>query len=143
MENYFTLLTSVPLAEIQKNLRTMHPREAKESLAVAITTRYHGDAAAKAAAEEFRRVFSEKEKPSEIPEVRIAASDLAGGRIGLARLIVAAGFAPSNSEAMRLIGQGAVRLDDQTITDAKAHVEVKSGAVLRVGKRRWGRIIIQ
>jgi tyrosyl-tRNA synthetase len=143
MENYFTLLTTVPLAEIRENLRTLHPREAKESLAVAITARYHGDAAAKAAAEEFRRVFSEKEKPSEIPEVRIAASELADGRIGLARLIVAAGFAASNSEAMRLIGQGAVRLDDQVVSDAKAQVEVKSGAVLRVGKRRWGRIVIQ
>ena len=143
MENYFTLLTSVPLDQIKERLPKLHPRDAKEALAIEITTHYHGFPAAEAAAKEFRRVFSEKEKPTDIPEIHIAASDLDGFRMGLARLIVAAGFAASNSEAMRLIGQGAVRLNDQTITDAKAQVAVTPGMVLRVGKRRWGRIVIQ
>ncbi|MBE3068686.1 MAG: tyrosine--tRNA ligase, partial [Planctomycetes bacterium] len=59
-----------------------------------------------------------------------------------ARLVVVAGFASSNSEAMRLIQQGAVRLDDQVLADPKATVTVAPGAVLRVGKRRWGRLTI-
>jgi tyrosyl-tRNA synthetase len=144
MENYWTLLTAVPLEEVRQTLRTVHPRDAKERLASAIVARYYGDAAATAAAEEFRRVFSDKEKPSEIPEVGLAASELGpDGRIGLARLIVAAGFAASNSEAMRLIQQGAVRLNDELLSDPKAQVAVAPGAVLRVGKRRWGRINIR
>jgi tyrosyl-tRNA synthetase len=142
MENYWTLLTDRPLAEVQATLRSVHPREAKEALAVDIAARYHGADAAKAAAEEFRRVFSEKEKPSEIPEISVAAGELKDGQIGLARLIVAAGFAKSNGEAMRLVAQGAVSLDDAPLSDPKAFVAVRSGQVLRVGKRRWGRLSI-
>jgi tyrosyl-tRNA synthetase len=142
MENYWTLLTQVPLAEVRETLRTVHPREAKERLARAIAARYYGDTAAAAAAEEFRRVFSEKEKPSDIPEVRVAAADCKDGRMGLARLIVAAGFATGTSEAMRLVQQGAVRLNDEVLADPKAQVTVTTGAILRVGKRRWGRIIL-
>jgi len=142
MENYWTLLTDAPLEEVREVLRTTHPREAKERLASAVVARYHGSEAAREAAAEFRRVFSEKEQPTEIPEVRLARSELKDGRIGLARLIVAAGLAASNSEAMRLVQQGAVRLDDEVLTDPKAQVAVKAGAVLRVGKRRWGRITI-
>ena len=143
MENYWTLLTAVPVAEVVETLRTAHPREAKERLARVIVARYHGDAAAAAAAEEFRRVFSEKDKPSEIPEVRIPAAEFQDGKIGLARLVVVAGFAPSTSEAMRLIKQGAVRIDDEVVSDPKAQVAVVPGAVLRVGKRRWGRLVIE
>jgi len=142
MENYWTLLTDVPLAEVRETLRTAHPREAKERLARTIVARYSGDGAASAAADEFRRVFSEKEQPTEIPEVCVPRSVLKDGRIGLARLIALAGMATGTSEAMRLIQQGAVRLDDEVLKDPKAQVAVKAGAVLRVGKRRWGRIVI-
>jgi tyrosyl-tRNA synthetase len=142
MENYWTLLTAVPLNEVRETLRTVHPREAKERLARAIVARYYGADTATSAAEEFRRVFSEKEKPAEIPEVRIPAAELRDGKIALSRLIVAAGFAPSTSEARRLIKQGAVTLDDQPHTDEKAEWAAAAGALLRVGKRRWGRIVI-
>jgi len=143
MENYFTLLSDLAEDEIREILRSVHPREAKDRLASAIVARYHGEAAARQAAEEFRRVFSEKEKPSQIPEAVIPASEFAEGKIGLARLVVAAGFAASNSAAMRLIQQGAVRLNNEVLSDPKAHVAVESGAVLHVGKRRWGRIVIR
>ena len=143
MENYFTLLTAVPLDEIRRTLATMHPREAKGTLGRAIVSRYYGHDAAVAAAVEFRRIFSEKEAPSEIPEVPVPASALTDGKIGLARLVVVAGFAASNGEAMRLIQQGGVRIDDQVQSDPKAQVTVTPGAVLRVGKRRWGRLAIQ
>ncbi len=143
MENYWTLLTAVPVAEIVETLRTVHPREAKEQLARAIVTRYHGEAAATAAAEEFRRVFSEKEKPSEILEVLIPAAELKDGQIGLARLIVVVGFAKGTSEARRLIEQGGVRLNDEVLKDPKAQVTVTPGALLRVGKRHWGRLAVE
>lgn len=134
MEHYWTLLTETPEAQIRRNLKTMHPREAKEALAAAIVWGAYDEAAAQAAAAEFRRVFSKKEKPSEMPEVRTESP------VGLASLIVASGFASSNSEAMRLIKQGAVKLNDQAITDSKAHVTVANGSILQVGKRRWARL---
>jgi tyrosyl-tRNA synthetase len=143
MENYFTLLTDVPEGEIRQMLAGTHPREAKERLASAVVSRYYGAEAARAAADEFRRVFSQKQKPSDIPEAIVQASELTDGRIGLARLLTVAGFASSNSEAMRLIQQGAVTLDDQAVSDPKAQVPLRSGAVLHVGKRRWGRIVVR
>jgi len=143
MENYFTLLTRVPMDEIRRALRTDHPRDAKQRLARTVTAHYHGEAAADAAAEDFRRVFAEHEQPSDIPETVVPAEELEDGRIGLARLMTLAGFTGSNSEAMRLIRQGAVRLDDQPLKDPKAFVEVTPGAVLRVGKRRWTRLARQ
>jgi len=142
MENYFTLLTETPLPEIHELLRTSHPRDAKEQLAKTIVARYYDTTTAEAEAREFRRVFAEKEQPSEIPEVAVSASELEDGRMGLARLIVVAGFAKSNSEAMRLIAQGAVRIDDQVVNDPKARVALATGTIFRVGKRRWGRIEI-
>ncbi|MCX5653655.1 MAG: tyrosine--tRNA ligase, partial [Planctomycetota bacterium] len=62
MENYWTLLTDVPLEEVRRTLREAHPREAKEQLARTVVARYHGAEAASHAADEFRRVFSEKEQ---------------------------------------------------------------------------------
>ena len=136
MENYWTLLTTEPVSEFQKTLKTAGPRDTKERLAKTIVAQYHSAGAADTAADEFRRVFAEKEIPAEIPEVRIARG------VGLAALIVSAGFARSNSEAMRLIRQGAVRINDRVIADPQASVEAASGDVLRVGKRRWARLIV-
>ena len=140
MENYFTLLTAVPEGEIREMLRSVHPREAKERLASAIVARYYGEEAARRAAEEFRRVFSAKEKPSDIPRVAIAVEEESEDR-GLASTIVAAGFAPSTSQAMRLIQQGAVWWDDKKITDPKAAVKLTTaGTLLKVGKRNWAQV---
>jgi tyrosyl-tRNA synthetase len=145
MENYWTLLTDRPVAEVQRLLREMHPREAKDLLARDIVTRYWSAEEAAAASDEFRRVFAEKEKPSDMHEVRLvgAAFPLPDHTIGLAELIVRAGFAKSNSEAMRLIKQGAVSLDDHKIDNPQAFVAVRSGQVLRVGKRRWARLAVK
>ena len=140
MENYFTLLTAVPLPEVREILRTGHPREVKERLGVAVVARYYGDAAAKAAAEEFRRVFSEKEKPADIPRVALPAAQDAEPK-GLASIIVACKFAPSTSQAMRLIQQGAVTWGDQKITDPKASVPITvAGTLMKVGKRNWAQV---
>ena len=136
MENYWTLLTDEPIEAFRKSLHSAGPRDTKERLAKVIVAQYHGAEAADAAADEFRRVFAEKEIPAEIPEVRFACG------VGLAALIVSAGFAKSNSEAMRLIRQGAVRINDRVVADPQASVEAASGDVLRVGKRRWARLIV-
>jgi len=140
MENYFTLLTAVPPAEVRETLRTGHPREVKERLGMAIAARYYGAEAARGAADEFRRVFSEKEKPADIPRIALPAAR-EGEPKGLASVIVACKFAPSTSQAMRLIQQGAVTWGDRKITDPKAGVNLTAaGTLMKVGKRNWAQV---
>ncbi len=139
MANYYTLLTDAPAGEIATltDPAKTHPRQAKAELARRIVEQYHGPEAAKAAAEEFDRVFAEKQTPTDLPEIRLAA-----GNINVVELIVQAGFAPSNKEARRLIRQSAVTLDDEKITDICAEITPRHGAILKVGKRRFGKIVI-
>jgi len=140
MLGYYELLTDVALDEAQK-LVASDPRAAKERLGVEIVAAYHPRPAAEAAAAEFRRVFSKKETPEEIPEVRLEKGALdAEGKIGLLNLLKLAGHAPSTSEARRLVAQGAVSLDGERLSDPRAAVAVRDGQILRTGKRRWARI---
>ena len=134
MRDYFTLLTALSEAEIQK-LLAGHPREAKERLGVEIVTRYHSAQAARAAAAEFRKVFSEKQAPSEMPELRVSA-----GKVGVIDLIIQAGHAASKSEARRLVEGGGVSLGGEKVADWKAEVSPADGAVLQTGKRRFARV---
>jgi tyrosyl-tRNA synthetase len=139
MGNYFTLLTVLPRGEIDALVdpaRT-HPREAKVRLGRMIVEQYHGPAAAEAAAAEFDRIFSQRDVPSEMPAVSVP-----GGAIDVVPLIVAAGFAQTNGQAKRLIQQNAVTLDGEKVTDIHARLTLRTGQVLKVGKRRFGRIVV-
>ncbi len=120
-----------------------HPRDAKVALAKAVVSRYYDDGAAERAATEFRRIFSRKEKPSEIPDYAVPGEELSDGRVWIVRLIVLAGFAASNGEARRLVTGGGVKIDDVKIDDARAEVEVHPGAILKVGKRRFARLTLR
>jgi tyrosyl-tRNA synthetase len=114
-----------------------HPRDAKATLGRAVVETYHSAEAAAQAATEFDRVFAQGNVPSDIPKVTIPA-----GPIGLVELIVdRAGFADSNGAAKRLIKQNAVSLDDEKLTDPNAELDPPDGAVLKVGKRRFARIV--
>ncbi|MGC9454078.1 MAG: tyrosine--tRNA ligase [Phycisphaerae bacterium] len=138
MDNYFTLLTDLPREQIDTLLdadRT-HPREAKATLARTIVATYHGEEAAGQAEAEFQRVFSNRQTPSDMPEVSVPE-----GAINVVNLVTSAGFAKSTSEARRLIKQGAVSIDGEKLTDINAEVFVKTDQVLKVGKRRFGRIV--
>ncbi|HUS48297.1 MAG TPA: tyrosine--tRNA ligase [Phycisphaerae bacterium] len=139
MDNYFTLLTDLPREQIDTwvNPDRTHPRDAKVQLGRTVVAQYHGKQAAEAAAEEFDRVFARKQTPTDMPEVRVA-----GGAINIVQLVVSAGFAKSTSEARRLVGQKAVSIDEQPVTEIDAEVAPTTGQVLRVGKRRFGRIVL-
>lgn len=115
--------------------RALHPREAKDRLAQAIVARFYGPEAAAEASAEFARVFSQSELPNEVPEFRIAEREL-----GIAQLLVRCGLASSNSEARRLVEQGAVRIDDQRISDPRMVVTIRPGMVIRSGKRGFAKI---
>ena len=134
MADYFTLLSDVTEDEIKK-LLAGHPREAKERLGREVVKRYHSAEAAEAAAEEFRRVFSQKKAPAEMPEVVLAAAS-----VKPVDLLIQAGHAPSKSEARRLIAAGAVSVDGEKISDYENDVSPPDGAVLQTGKRRFARL---
>ena len=141
MPKYFTYATDVPPQEATQILAG-HPRDAKDALARAIVARYHDEAAADAASEEFRRIFAQKQLPDDMPVVSVAAADLADGKIWIVKLLVAAGFAKSNGEARRLVTGGGVSLDDEVVAEA-GDVAVRTDQVLRAGKRRFARIVVE
>jgi tyrosyl-tRNA synthetase len=134
MIKYFTLATRVPLDEVagfEKKLKKgANPRVLKKRLAEEIVTLYHGKKAATAASEEFDRVFSQKEKPSDIAEMKVKSQNIVD-------LLVETGMAPSKSEARRLVQQGGVKLNDQVVTEWDAKLDIESGQVLQAGKRKF------
>ncbi|MDB5349613.1 MAG: tyrS [Planctomycetota bacterium] len=143
MRPYFTLLTDIPLAEVDRLLGPgVNPRDAKEVLGKAIVAQYHGDGAAEAAAAAFRR-RSEGLDPEDIPVVEITRDLLDGeGRVSAPRLIVALGFESSTSNARRTIEGGGFNIgtDRRVITDTKTMIDVTDGLLVRVGKRKIARI---
>jgi tyrosyl-tRNA synthetase len=139
MEKYFTLLTDTPAGEIADMRRDMdalavNPRDIKMLLAGRIVAAYHGFRAAAAAREKFISVFSRRELPDEMPEIRLRHAEWTA-----VDLLTAAKLASSRSEARDLINQGAVRVDEKTIT--LGQVVIKKGTVIRVGKRRFVRVV--
>jgi tyrosyl-tRNA synthetase len=140
MENYFVLATEVPRERIDELIDPdkTHPRDAKATLAKEIVAIYHDADAATAAEEEFKRVFAQGQTPDEMPEIVVHEAAM-----GIVQLVTHANFAKSNGEAKRLIKQSAVSIDDEKITDPNAEVTLETGQVLRVGKRRFGQIVVQ
>ncbi|HSE39490.1 MAG TPA: tyrosine--tRNA ligase, partial [Acidobacteriota bacterium] len=104
MYRYYLLLTDLSVEQIEK-LRNEHPRQVKEDLAKIIVGDFHGNEAAEQAAEEFRKVFSEKKLPDEMESYTTAS-----GSYSPVDLIRNSGLVKSNSEARRLMRQGAVTL---------------------------------
>ncbi len=146
MREYFLLCTDVPEADFDALLEqtqsgAVNPMEAKSRLAREIVALYHGSDAAHAASTEWRRIHSARELPAEMPDIAVPASELTeGGNIWIVKLVTLAGFAKTNGEARRLIEQGGVSLDGQPVKDPDAQVEAKIGAVLKVGKKNYGRV---
>lgn len=148
MRSYFELCTDVPLEEIDKITQglesgKLHPMDVKKRLGREIVTIYHSAEAAAEAQAEFERVFSQREIPEDMPELVLEASDLENGSIWAPKLLVKAGMASSNSEARRLIQQGAVTLDGERITDPSASTALVDGQILRAGKLRFARISLK
>jgi tyrosyl-tRNA synthetase len=145
MIEYFTLVTDVPMAEVKEiegELKDgkLHPMDVKKRLGREIVTIYHNAEAAREAQSEFERVFSEREIPTDIPEIEIPEDAIKDGKVWIVKLLSLAGFAPTNSEARRLIQQGAVTLDGERIGDPTAEIEVRDGQILKVGKLKFGKI---
>jgi len=145
MRQYFTLLTDLPGADIDRWLSgQFNPRDTKEILGKAIVREYHGEAAADHAAAEFRRRSSGAD-PEEIPDMALPADLLdESGEVPWSRLIVALGLETSTSNARRVIAQGGVNFgpDRESVTDVNGKIAVTDGLIVRVGKRKIARIRI-
>ena len=137
---YFTLLTDVPVYEI-KNLEQglkdgTNPRNVKFRLAEELVTMYHGKVNAIAAGKEFNKVFKDKKAPDKMPQLIIGADSMQ-----LTEIIVKADLTGSKSEARRLVEQGGVYLDNKQIKDWNKKVTIKSDSVLKVGKRKFVKLV--
>jgi tyrosyl-tRNA synthetase len=141
MWKYFEVLSFRPLAEIGRLKQAVeeggNPRDVKFELAEEIVARFHSPREASAARAEFVARFREGAMPSDIRELSVASID---GSLGLPRLLKEAGLVGSNAEAMRLIAQGAVRIDGVRVEDRGREVPAGSSHVYQVGKRKFARI---
>ncbi|MDA0713210.1 MAG: tyrosine--tRNA ligase [bacterium] len=140
MWRYFDLL-SLKGPDALKELKAGHPKTAKETLALEIVERFHGEEAAQNALSQFKQLFgSDKrnEVPSDAPKIFIDSTD---EPLLLPQVLVQAQLAQSNSEAKRLIKQGAVSINKERIDDIQ--YELCSGIYLiRAGKKRWAEITV-
>ena len=130
MPMYYELLTS----ENMQDIKAMHPMAAKKKLAGLLVTRFHGEEAARAALENFEKVFSKKELPTDMPEFKPEAGAM------LSAVIFAAGAAQSKNKARVLIEQGAVRIKKKKVS-ADGPLSFEPGDVLQVGKRHFFKLV--
>ncbi len=143
MFRYYELLSSRSLDEIEQLKRgvekgSVHPKDAKAQLAYELVARYHGEEAAKKARERFEAQFSKGQVPEDVPEHPLPTDS--EQKIFLPRLLKEAGLVKSTSEARRLIKQGAVSLNGTKLRQEEID-RPGSGAILKVGKRRYLRLV--
>ncbi len=134
MLNYFTLLTNLPeekIKELTDGTKT-HPRDAKVLLGKEIVGQFYGAAAAQAAADEFASIFAQKQLPTDIAEVKVAAVE-----VMLSKLLVEAGLVETGGEAKRMVKQGGVTIDGGKMDDPNAMIMPASGMIVKVGKRKF------
>lgn len=136
MFRYYTLLSDMSLKDIEKMKQDIetgdfHPMTAKKNLAKEIVSRYHGTKAGIEAEEEFVRVFSNKNIPTDIQEYKIQGCFL--------DIILALNFASSKSEARRLAEQGGIHFENEKVYDLTLTPEHEG--ILKVGKRKFAKLI--
>ncbi len=142
---YFELVTNVDVErvnEIKKDIEVnkVNPMQYKKELAFTIVKEFHGEDDAKMSASEFESVFSKGNLPEDIPEIEIKESDLEDGKLWIVKIVAATGMVDSNSEARRMIKQGAVSIDDKKYEKINLDLKVKDGMIVQIGKRRFAKI---
>ena len=137
MENYYSTCTFVKAIEIAKltDPNQTHPKEAKTRLGKDIVKQFYDETAAKVAAEQFDKVFAQKQLPDEMPEFTTANKPISAKKLLLTCKLVETG-----GEAKRMIKQSAVSIDGEKISDPNIEINPKSGMVIQVGKRKFAKI---
>ena len=137
MIRYYELLSAAGADRVEEiRAGSVHPRDAKVALAFELTERYWGTPAAEKAREDFNNLFRKREVPEVVEEAVLSAAE----GTGIAKALVAAGLAPSTSEARRLVEQGGVKVDGAKVTDWKAELPNDKAVLVQVGKRFFKRI---
>ncbi|MBU2930718.1 tyrosine--tRNA ligase [Vibrio cyclitrophicus] len=140
MWSYYELLSFRPLEEVAELKAGVeagkNPRDVKVLLAKEIIARFHSEADAEAAEQEFVNRFAKNQVPDEMPEFEFEAG------LPIANVLKEAGLVNSTSDAMRMIKQGAAKLEGEKIEDSKFVPEAGT-AVYQVGKRKFARITIK
>ena len=140
MWDWYNLLSFRPLTEIAQLKEDVangkNPRDVKILLAKEIIARFHDEAAADAAEQEFINRFRKGAMPDDMPEFTFE------GEIGLANLLKEAGLVASTSEANRMVQQGGVKIDGEKVEDAKLVISA-STAVYQVGKRKFAKVTVK
>jgi len=143
MWRYYELLSFKPLAEIEGYKTDIengkNPRDVKIDLAKELIARFHDEAAAQAAHDEFINRFQKGAMPDEMPEFELSPE---GGEIAIANLLKEVGLVGSTSDAYRMIKQGAAKIDGEKITDKGLVIVSGSKAVYQVGKRKFARVSV-
>lgn len=144
MWRYFELLSFRSLQDIA-NLKEQvaagkNPRDVKFELAEELISRFHDPQAAKAAKQNFIDQFQKGQIPTDIEQQTLRTTK---GHIPLPNLLKDAGLCASTSEAMRMIDQGAVRIDGEKIADKKHQLPAGSNFVYQVGKRKFAKVLLE
>jgi tyrosyl-tRNA synthetase len=143
MWRWFELLSFRSIDEIKTlkadQARGKNPRDIKIDLAKELVARFHDEQSANLAEENFINQFQKKNIPDNIEEISFSMS---GDSMPLANLLKECGMTSSTSEAMRMIEQGAVRIDEKKIIDTKHIVSSNTSAIYQVGKRKFKKITL-
>ncbi len=146
MWSYYELLTDLApraIVRLQEEVKqgVLHPMDVKMQLAHMIIAGFHGEEAARKAAEEFQRVFRRREAPEEAATKKIAR----GAPKRLTALLVELSLAPSRSEAERLLRAGGVEIDGARVGDVKKEIDLSkpSSFLLRAGKKKFLRVVVE
>ncbi|HEB93004.1 MAG TPA: tyrosine--tRNA ligase [Gammaproteobacteria bacterium] len=143
MWRYFELLSFRPPSDIVGFKREIqagkNPRDIKFLLCEEVVSRFHSPQAAKTAQETFIARFQKGAMPEDMLELELSAAE---GGLAIANLLKEAGLVKSTSDALRMIKQGAVRIDGGRVEDSKLTVPVGAQHVFQVGKRRFARVTV-
>jgi len=143
MWRYFELLSFRPITEIEGLRKEIaggkNPRDIKFLLAEEIIERFHDRDAAVKAREAFIARFQKGAMPEDIAEKTVASND---GQMAIANLLKEAGLVQSTSDAMRMVKQGAVRIDGERVEDTRLQLKAGSQHVYQVGKRRFAKVTL-
>ena len=137
---YFELATDVEAEEIKKAEKALkdgeNPRDLKARLAKEIVTIYHSKEAASNAEEEFIKIFSQKQTPTDIETKKLAEESM-----NIVVLLTHTKLASSKSEARRLIAQGGVRVENEKVLDAELVLSLQKPKLIQVGKRKFLKVV--
>jgi tyrosyl-tRNA synthetase len=144
MWRYYELLSFKPIEVIngykEKIVAGANPRDVKIDLAKELIERFHDHAAAEAAHQEFINRFQKGALPDDMPELDVVTEN---GEIAIANLLKEAGLVASTSEAMRMIKQGAAKIEGEKVSDNKLVIKAGSSAVYQVGKRKFAKVSVK